>query len=150
MSGALHGTAVEIDGYAVLFTGKSGSGKSDLAMRMIDRGAQLVGDDYVKLEESFGMLHVGPTDRLAGKLEVRGIGIVAVEYCAQSPLILVVELGEDGERVPASLPQRELQGWSLPMLRLNGFAASAPIKVAMLLKSLVDAGQFPVRLSAPQ
>jgi serine kinase of HPr protein (carbohydrate metabolism regulator) len=147
MSAAIHGTAVDIDGYAVLFTGKSGSGKSDLALRMIDRGARLVGDDYVELHQSLGVLHVRASDALAGKLEVRGIGIVELEYRAQSPLMLVVELGEEGERHPSSLPQREFDGWSLPLLRLDGFAASAPIKVAMLLKSLVDAGQFPVRLA---
>jgi HPr kinase/phosphorylase len=147
MNAPIHGTAVDIDGWAVLLTGQSGSGKSDLAMRMIDRGAQLVGDDYVELHDSFGLPQVRPTERLAGKLEVRGIGIIEVEYRAASSLMLVVELGEDGERIPASLPQRDLHGWSLPLLRLNGFAASAPIKVQLLLKSIVDGGQFPVRLS---
>ncbi len=148
MSAAIHGTAVDIDGYAVLLMGKSGSGKSDLALRMIDRGAKLVGDDYVELVDSLGLLHVRPTDALSGKLEVRGIGIIELEYRTRSPLMLIVELGEDGERLPASLPLREVEGWSLPLLRLDGFASSAPIKVAMLLKSIVDAGQFPVRLSA--
>jgi HPr kinase/phosphorylase len=148
MSELVHGTAVDIDGWAVLLTGKSGSGKSDLAMRMIDRGARLVGDDYVNLSDSFGLPQVEPTDRLAGKLEVRGIGIIELEYRAASSLMLLVELGEDGERIPASLPQRDLHGWSLPLFRLNGFAASAPIKVEMLLKSIVDGGQFPVRLPA--
>jgi serine kinase of HPr protein (carbohydrate metabolism regulator) len=101
MSELVHGTAVDIDGWAVLLTGKSGSGKSDLAMRLIDRGARLVGDDYVALSDSLGLPQVRPTERLAGKLEVRGIGIIETEYRAASPLMLLVELGGDGERIPA-------------------------------------------------
>jgi HPr kinase/phosphorylase len=144
MNTVVHGTAVEIDGWAVLLTGQSGSGKSDLALRLIDRGAVLVGDDYVAIDAD---LSVHPQSEIAGKLEVRGIGIIDVANRPSSPLRLVVELGEDGERLPASWPLRNLAGWSVPLLRLNAFTASAPIKIELSLKSIVDEGVLPVRLS---
>jgi HPr kinase/phosphorylase len=145
MSALVHGTAVEIDGWAVLLTGPSGSGKSDLALRLIDRGAVLVGDDYVATDDD---LQIAPKSEIAGKLEVRGIGIISMPYSAPSPLRLLVELGEEGERLPASWPLRDIAGWSVPLLRLNAFAASAPIKVELALKSIIDEGPVPVRLSA--
>jgi HPr kinase/phosphorylase len=144
MSSAIHGTAVEINGWATVLIGASGSGKSDLALRLIDRGATLVGDDYVQLDAD---CQISPANALAGKLEVRGIGIVEKPYRTASPLRLIVELGEESERMPASWPLRELAGWSLPCMRLNAFAASAPIKVEHALKSVIDAALHPVRLS---
>lgn len=146
MTGALHATAVEIDGYAMLLTGASASGKSDLALRLIDRGARLVGDDAVHCLEASGVLLVKGATSLSGRLEVRGIGIFEMDVAEQSPLRLIVELGGDGVRHPESWPLREIAGWSVPVLRLNGFAASAPIKIELALKSVVDEGLQPVRL----
>lgn len=147
MNAALHGTAVEIGRSAVLVIGPSGSGKSDLALRLIDRGALLVGDDYVEMEERQGTLLVRPDARLHGRMEVRGIGIFEMPVKEFSPLRLLVELGEDGERLPASWPLRDFHGWSLPLLRINGFAASAPRKIELALQSVVDEGLQPVRLT---
>jgi HPr kinase/phosphorylase len=146
MTVALHGTAVEIDGCAVLFTGPSGSGKSDLALRLIDRGARLVGDDAVRLHSRDDALFVEASDAIENQIEVRGVGIFDMDATAQSALRLLVELSADGERLPASWPLRDLNGWSLPVLRLDAFAASAPIKVELALKSVVDEGLHPVRL----
>jgi HPr kinase/phosphorylase len=147
MSGAVHGTAVEIDGWAVLLTGKSGSGKSDLALRLLDRGATLVGDDYVELRETADALLVRPADTLAGKLEIRGLGIVERDHRPESPLRMIAELGEEGERLPGNWPLRDLLGWSIPLLRVSAFAASAPIKIELALKSIIDERLLPVRLS---
>ncbi len=146
MTGALHATAIEIDGQAILLIGASGSGKSDMALRLIDRGAKLVGDDAVLCQESDGALRVTGATPLSGRLEVRGIGIFEMDAVKQSPLRLIVELGGDGVRHPESWPLREVAGWSVPILRLNGFAASAPIKIELALKSVVDEGLQPVRL----
>lgn len=147
MSPPVHGTAVAIGGWAVLLTGKSGSGKSDLALRLIDRGAMLVGDDYVSICAD------GPTagakSEIAGKIELRGVGIIEMPFTRSARLRLVVELGEDGERLPAGWPLAELAGFSIPKLKLNAFAASAPLKVEHALKSVIDGGVFPVRLSPP-
>jgi HPr kinase/phosphorylase len=146
MSGVVHGTAVAIDGWAVLLNGKSGTGKSDLAFRLLDRGATLIGDDYVELHHG-ETLRVSPADGLAGKLEIRGIGIVERPYQTGVPLRLLAELGDEGDRLPSSWPLRDIEGWSVPLIRLQGFTASAPIKIEQALNSVVDAGLFPVRLS---
>lgn len=146
MTDTYHATAVEIGGYAVVFTGSSGSGKSDLALRLIDRGAVLVGDDSVHVVESGGTLLAKSDAVLARRLEVRGVGIFEMDGVPQSPIRLIVGLGADGERLPDSWPLQELAGWSIPYLRLNAFAASAPIKIELALKSIVDEGLQPVRL----
>jgi HPr kinase/phosphorylase len=144
MSVHLHGTAVAIGGLAVLLTGNSGSGKSDLALRLIDRGAILVGDDQVQVDDP---LTVSPHPALAGKLEVRGIGILSKPFIEAVPLRLIIQLGDDGERLPSSWPLTDLLGWSVPSLRLSAFAASAPIKVEHALQRVIDEGLLPVRLS---
>jgi HPr kinase/phosphorylase len=144
MTATVHGTAVAIDAYAVLLTGASGTGKSDLALRLIDRGAELIADDQV---EAGSDLNLAAPDMLAGKIEIRSVGIVTLPTRRTAPLRLVVRLGDDGERIPASWPLTDFNGWSLPYLRINAFAASAPIKVEQALKSVVDAGLLPVRLS---
>ena len=146
MTFRLPGTAVEIYGCAVLFTGPSGSGKSDLALRLIDRGATLIGDDAVKLHSGTDAVFIRASGSCENRIEVRGVGIFDMETKAECPLRLLVELGADGERLPASWQLRDLNGWSLPMLRLNAFAASATIKVELAVKTLVDEGLHPVRL----
>lgn len=142
----VHGTAVEINDCAVLFFGPSGAGKSDLALRLVDRGAKLIGDDAVTLHDHNGVLVITGMSRLANRMEVRGVGIFDIEASAECPLRLLVELGTDGERLPASWPLRDFHGWSLPLLRLDAFAASAPIKVELALQSVVDEDLHPVRL----
>jgi HPr kinase/phosphorylase len=146
VTGVVHGTAVAIGGWAALFTGKSGSGKSDLALRLLDRGAALIGDDYVELHDGEALL-VSPAKELAGKLEIRGIGIVERPFHEGVPLRLIAELGDEGERWPPSWPLRDIEGWSVPLIHLQAFAASAPIKIEQALHSVVDARLFPVRLS---
>jgi hypothetical protein len=108
-----------------------------------------VGDDAVHCLEASGVLLVKGATSLSGRLEVRGIGIFEMDVAEQSPLRLIVELGGDGVRHPESWPLREIAGWSVPVLRLNGFAASAPIKIELALKSVVDEGLQPVRLPVP-
>ena len=100
----------------------------------------------IKFAISCSFQIVKATAAIENRIEVRGIGIFDMEATAQSPLRLLVELGADGERLPASWPLRDLNGWSLPMLRLDAFAASAPIKVELAVKSLVDEGLHPMRL----
>lgn len=149
MTRVFHGTAVAIDGHAVLLTGASGAGKSDLALQLIDRGASLIGDDGVELIEHHGMLHVKCVATLNGKLEVRGIGILDFPHLPACALRLLVELGAEGERHPASWPKRDMAGWSLPCLCLDGHRVSDAIKVELALRSIIDAGLQPVRLVAP-
>lgn len=121
---------------AVLVTGPAGSGKSDLALRLIGRGWRLVADDYAHLVASAGALYAVAPETIAGRIEARGVGIVPA--CARGPtrLALVVELtGEPPERLPEP-ETRTLEGIELPLLRLRGIEASAVEKVAAALAAL--------------
>src|SRR5690348_6821760 len=71
----VHGTAVAIDGEAVLLLGPSGAGKSDLALRLIETGAQLVADDQAELRRSGSLILVSAPAAIFGLIEARGIGI---------------------------------------------------------------------------
>ena len=93
MSGVLHqATCVAIGGRGLLIEGRPGSGKSSLALALIDRGAILVGDDGVLLERRGGRLHASPAPAIAGKLEVRNLGLLDFPTLADVPVALVVIL----------------------------------------------------------
>ena len=132
----LHATAVAIDGRGILLLGPSGAGKSDLALRLIDRGAKLIADDRVDLVHRDDRVTMSAPARIAGLLEVRGLGIVDFPS-VEAPLTLAIELvpGEEVERFPD--PDAELFcGLAVPLLRLNPFELSAPIKVELALNRL--------------
>lgn len=88
----VHASALAKGGRGVLLRGPSGVGKSDTALRLIDRGFQLVGDDQIWLSRTKKGLCAAPDPRLAGTLEVRGMGLWSVPYVAQTPIMLVVDL----------------------------------------------------------
>jgi HPr kinase/phosphorylase len=128
----VHGTTILVDDIGVLIRGPSGSGKSDLALRMIDGGAKLVADDQTELQRSNdGLLARAPAG-LAGLLEVRGLGIVRPPSVASARLGLVVDLVPAGqvERMPEA-KYMELLELSIPLLRLAPFEASAPAKLRL-------------------
>jgi HPr kinase/phosphorylase len=117
---------VSRDGDGVLLIGPSGSGKSDLALRLLGRGFSLVADDRVDIVDGVA----APPAALAGLLEVRGLGIVRLPYAATARLALVAELGTAAERLPA---QGHHACLGLPLIRLDPAAASAPERVALAL-----------------
>jgi serine kinase of HPr protein (carbohydrate metabolism regulator) len=92
----VHATAVAIltavGPRAVLLRGSSGSGKSDLALRLIDAGARLVADDQSELHRNGETIIVRSPPAIAGLIEVRGVGIVRVEPLAEAPLALIADL----------------------------------------------------------
>lgn len=128
----IHGSCIAIGGRGILLLGPSGAGKSDLALRLIDRGAVLVADDRCDLATIGGVLMCAPPEALAGKLEVRGIGITEQAHVAPVALALAVRLTERTERMPDPAFE-ELAGHVLPAVRINAFEASAPIKVERAL-----------------
>ncbi|GAO38439.1 putative HPr kinase/phosphorylase [Sphingomonas changbaiensis NBRC 104936] len=135
MSVLLHASCVAIDGRAVLITGESGAGKSDLALRLIDRGAALVSDDQVRLNAVDGQLIAAAPDTIAGQIEVRGLGIMAMAHRSPMPVSLLIELGAPIERMPEPR-SRELCGIGVPAVALDPFEAVAPIKAELALREL--------------
>jgi HPr kinase/phosphorylase len=132
----VHGTSVALGGDGILLRGPSGSGKSDLALRLVDAGALLVADDQTELAlVGDGVLMMAPAV-IAGRIEVRGLGILRVPSAPSALLRLVVTLvaPQQIERLPE--PQRcELLGRSLPLLALAPFEASAPMKLKLALRA---------------
>ena len=129
----LHASTVAIDGRAVLIAGPSGSGKSDLALRLLDRGFTLVSDDQTIVKRSGDRLIATAPPTIAGKLEIRGIGIVEMEHADHAPVALVVELTSDIQRLPDDSRERPILGVSVPLISIDALTASAPSKVALAL-----------------
>jgi len=134
----LHGTCVELGGAGVLLRGKSGSGKSDLALRLIDGGARLVADDQTIVELRGEILAASPPETIRGLLEVRGIGILRLPHASNIPLALVVDLvpPDSVERMPE--PMRcDILGQSLPLIALPAFESSSSAKIRLALQSVL-------------
>ena len=129
----LNATTVALDGRAVLISGPSGSGKSDLALRLLDRGFVLVSDDQTIVKKDGTKLVATAPPTIAGKLEVRGIGIVDVERAENAPVALVVELTSEIQRLPDDSRDRLILGVRVPLINVDAMAASAPSKVALAL-----------------
>lgn len=133
---SIHASSVAIDGRAVLIAGPSGAGKSDLALRLLDRGFTLVSDDRTVVRRDGDRLVASAPPQIAGKLEVRGIGIMDVESVNDVPVALLVELTSNIERLPDDGRERPVLGVSLPLITIDALTASAPSKVALALDQL--------------
>jgi HPr kinase/phosphorylase len=143
----VHATAVALGPHAALLRGPSGSGKSDLALRFLATklpialcgremaGPGLVADDRVLLERCGPTILARCHERLAGLLEVRGLGIVDVAAHPPSRLVLLVDLvaARAIERLPEAGVCEDVLGVALPVVRLAPFEASAPLKLALAL-----------------
>jgi HPr kinase/phosphorylase len=138
----LHGTCVAYGTSAALLRGGSGAGKSDLALRFLalppERGLapMLIADDQVCVEARNGTLLVSSPQTIAGKIEVRGVGVVAVPHLHQARLMLVVDL-VGAEEVPRMPPEPgatvTIAGSAVPRLKLAPFEGSAAVKLKLAL-----------------
>ncbi|MBT5107222.1 MAG: serine/threonine protein kinase [Rhodospirillaceae bacterium] len=139
----VHGTTVVLDGVGVLLRGRPGSGKSDLALRLIDGGACLVADDQTVLERCGDRLEARAPKTLRNKIEIRGIGVVTLPQESTTPsgaIGLVVDLVESPDAV-ARMPVSEtveISGVVLRCLRLWPFEASAAAKVRLAIRTAPD------------
>ncbi|KQN83957.1 aldolase [Sphingomonas sp. Leaf67] len=131
----IHAGCVAIRGVGVLIAGPSGSGKSDLALRLIERGGVLVSDDYTLLHVEAGTLHATAPATIAGRIEVRGLGIVDRPTIASIPVALFVEAGTP-DRLPEPMT-RTLAGIAIPAYRLALLEASAPAKIDLMLDRIL-------------
>jgi serine kinase of HPr protein (carbohydrate metabolism regulator) len=130
----LHASTVAKNGRAVLLTGPSGSGKSDLALRLLDRGFTLVSDDQTIVRKDGDRLVASAPPNIAGKLEIRGIGIVEMERVDNVAIALIVELTNSQiQRLPDDSRERPILGVKLPLVTIDALTASAPSKVALAL-----------------
>jgi serine kinase of HPr protein (carbohydrate metabolism regulator) len=119
-----------------MISGASGTGKSDLALRLMGRGWRLVADDYVHLFASGDAVYATAPATIAGLIEVRGLGIVEAAATGLVRVVLAVELTSAApERLPEA-ETRRVSGRDLPLLRLNGFEPSAVEKVAAAIARL--------------
>ena len=139
----VHGTCVALGPRAALIRGRPGAGKSDLALRFIALPAEgefqplLVADDQVFVETGAnGVLRVSPPGSIAGKLEVRGLGILEVPFLDDAELVLVCDLvdGRDVSRMPPEQGElTRIAGLPVAAIKLAPFEASAPLKLKMAL-----------------
>lgn len=125
--------------HGVLILGESGQGKSDLLLRLMDEGAKLVADDRTELYAAKGRLCARPPQSIAGLIEVRGLGIVTQPFAKSTVLALTVRLG-----VPERLPEPAFfqppdglgRTKAVPLIVLDGKAASAPPRIRLALKAV--------------
>lgn len=131
-----YATCVALGDQVVLLTGASGCGKSDVALRLIDAGAQLVADDQVELRVVDGALTAFAPQSIAGMFEARHVGLLRLPYRASAPVALCVAL-EPMETILERLPEAEnilLLDHPVRHLRLPAYAASTPAKIGAALR----------------
>jgi serine kinase of HPr protein (carbohydrate metabolism regulator) len=128
------GTTIAVDGHGVLLRGDSDAGKSDLALRVIEAGGQLVSDDYTDLVAEDGRLIASAPAPLHGLLEIRGIGVVRLPAAAAVPLVVIIDLAQSAaiERMPAPASEA-IMGVRLPVYQLAALEASAVAKVRLMV-----------------
>ena len=129
----LHASTVALDGRAVIISGPSGSGKSDLTLRLIDRGFVLVSDDRTIVRKAGEKVIASAPDTISGKLEIRGVGIVDMPSVSDVPVALVVDLTSDITRLPDDARERNILGIGIPLISVDAMTASAASKVALAL-----------------
>ncbi len=133
----IHASCVAIGKRGVLILGDSGAGKSDLVLRLVDDGAKLVADDRTELYVSRGVLHARAPKSIAGLLEVRGIGIVALPFAKDVTLDLAITLGTQPQRLPDAAfykPPAPLKtAKALPFIMLDGALPGAPARIRLAL-----------------
>lgn len=146
----VHGTCVALDGTGVLLLGGAGSGKSDLALRLIDGGARLVADDQVSITARDAQLVAAAPEAIAGRIEICGVGIVAIEGAVSAVLGMAVDLVAGAEMARLPDPRRwECLGVAVPMFALAPLEASAATKLRFAVRQacmnhgVADAAAFP-------
>lgn len=122
---------VAVNGRAVLIESRTDEARTDLTLRMIDRGAVLVADDCTVCVRQSGALLASAPAAARGRIEVRGLGIVDMSYAERVPVDLLVVLLDSPPRFPEDQRTRRIAGIDVPVLPLAVLDPSAPIKVEL-------------------
>lgn len=136
----VHASAVFLDGQGVLLMGDSGSGKSTVALNLIETyGAALIGDDRIALSVEGTALLAQPHENLRGLIELRGLGLLRLPFCAKGEIRLAVDL-TTGEKIPRLAPAAHFthDGVARPRVRLDGHDPNTPLKIKWALAALAD------------
>ncbi|MEP0191531.1 MAG: HPr kinase/phosphatase C-terminal domain-containing protein [Erythrobacter sp.] len=129
----VNASIVAIGGRALAIEGVPGSGKSSLALALIDRGACLIGDDGATLEQSGAQILANPPPNISGKLEIHGIGIIEMPVARATPLALILTLEARIERLPDSVPMRDILGVNIPCLSFSPGAIAPAVRAEWAL-----------------
>lgn len=133
----LHATLVVLNGYGILLSGKSGSGKSDLALQLIEnKGALLVADDIVYVEKKVHKIIGKCAPDLAGMLEVRGVGIIKYPYIEEAAINLMINLLDDVKTLQR-MPKKQTEcilGLEIDKIDLYAKENSAVAKILAALR----------------
>ena len=134
----VHSSAIVLEDNGILIIGDSGSGKSDLALRLIDSGATLISDDITICEKKKNLIYLSAPSETKGMLEVREVGIITVPFVEGIILRMIVKL-EAGrlERIPQK-NNYKIFGQKIPMLTINGKNSSSVVKVKVKLNEIQD------------
>jgi hypothetical protein len=132
----LHATSIVFCGRGLLLVGASGSGKSDLALRIMDAGGSLISDDYTELSVKDDQLFGSPPDAIKGMIEVRGVGLLKVPYIrsARLDVLVMCESKTVIERLPPVI-HTNIEGIRLRQLSLYPFESSAVAKLRAFLQN---------------
>ena len=142
----IHATCIALKGTGVLLRGEPGAGKSDLALRLIDAGAELVSDDYCHLHAENGALIATAPPQIAGKMEVRGYGIISLPYRGRVTVGLVIDL-TPCEMIPR-LPDTTtvcMEGIEIPCVQMDPAAASAAARVRIVVGDVTTSVHTPAK-----
>jgi len=133
----IHASCVEYSSRGILILGPSGSGKSDLALRLMDAGGKLVSDDYVNVDFENGKLIATVAANIEGMIEVRGMGLMKVEHIKSHTVDLALDLCnfENIDRLPEEV-FFEQDGIKVPLYKFDGFSVSAMAKINLMIKGL--------------
>lgn len=134
MTAPYHASCVAIGTRALLIEGPSGSGKSSLALALLDRGARLIGDDGVTLTKRDGRLFASPPPNIAGLLEVRNLGLLSFPVCSDIAVSLVLRLDPQAPRFIDAAEEIHVGEVRLPLVRIWSDGPVATLKAELALE----------------